>query len=90
LNLKYVFIVKYNIDKLIAFGFIKLIEETTWLSPILVVPKKNGKLKIYVDFKKFNVTTKKDLYLMPFMDEVINTIVGHEFYTFIDGFSRYH
>jgi len=69
---------------------IKLIEETTWLSPIVVVPKKNGKLKIYVDFKKFNVTTKKDLYLMPFMDEVINTIVGHEFDTFIDGFSRYH
>jgi len=27
----------------------------------VVVPKKNGKLKIYVDFKKFNVTTKKTL-----------------------------
>jgi hypothetical protein len=25
----------------------------------VVVPKKNGKLKIYVDFKKFNVTNKK-------------------------------
>jgi hypothetical protein len=56
----------------------------------VVVPKKNGKLKIYVDFKKFNVTTKKGPYMMPFMDEVINTIVGHEFYTSIDGFSRYH
>jgi hypothetical protein len=34
-----------------------------WLSPIVVVPKKNGKLKICVDFKKFNVATKKDPYL---------------------------
>jgi len=60
----------------------KLIEETTWLSPIVIVPKKNGKLKIYVDFKKFNVTTKKNPHPMPFMDEVINTIVGHEFIPF--------
>jgi hypothetical protein len=56
----------------------------------VVVPKKNEKLKIYVDFKTFNVTIKKDPYPMPFMDEVINTIVEHEFYTFIDGFSGYH
>jgi hypothetical protein len=28
--------------------------------------------------------------MLPFMDEVINTIVGHELYTFLDGFSRYH
>jgi hypothetical protein len=30
-------------------------EEATWLPPIVVVPKKNGKLQIYVDFKvEFN------------------------------------
>jgi hypothetical protein len=27
--------------------------------------------------------------LLPFTDEVINTIVGHEVYTFLDGFSKY-
>jgi len=52
----------------------------------MVVPKKNGKLRIYVDSRKFNVITKKDLYSLPFMDDVINTIVGHEVYTFLDGF----
>jgi hypothetical protein len=50
----------------------------------VVIPKKNGKLRIYVDFKKFNTTTK-DPYPLPFMDEVINTIIGHEVYTFLDG-----
>jgi hypothetical protein len=57
---------------------------------MVVVLKKNGKLRIYVDLKKFNVTTKKDLYMLPFIDEVINIITGHEVYTFLDGFSRYH
>jgi hypothetical protein len=56
----------------------------------MVVPKKNGKLKICVDFKKLNGTTKKDLYTLPFINEVINIVVGHEVYTFLNGFSRYH
>jgi hypothetical protein len=56
----------------------------------VVVPKKKGKLKLYVDFKKLNATTKKDPYPLPFMDEVINTIVGHKVYTFLDRFSKYH
>jgi hypothetical protein len=70
--------------------FIKLVEEATWLSPIVVVPKKNGKLKICEDFRKFIIATKKDPYMLPFIDEVINIIIGHEVYTFLDGFSRYH
>jgi hypothetical protein len=56
----------------------------------VVVPKKNGKLRLYVDLKKLNATTKKDPYPLPFMDEVINTTVGHKVYTFLDKFSKYH
>jgi len=90
LNPNYVAIVKHDIDKLFVVDFIKLIEEVTWLLPIVVVHKKNGKLKICVDFKKLNATTKKDPYPLPFIDEVINTIARHEVYTFLDGFFRYH
>jgi hypothetical protein len=43
-----------------------------------------------VDFKKLNVAIKKDPYSLPFTDKVINTIIGHEVYTFLDGYSRYH
>ncbi len=56
----------------------------------MVVPKKNRKLKIYVDFKKLNVETKKDPYPLPFMNEVINIVARHEVYIFLDEFSRYH
>jgi len=84
LNLNYVTTVEHDIDKLFAIGFIKLVEETTWLSPIVVVPKKN-KIEI-----KFNVPIKKNPYLLPFTDEVINFVIEHEVYTFLNGFSRYH
>jgi hypothetical protein len=86
LNPNYVAIVKEDINKLLVVDFIKPIKEATWLSPIVIVPKKNGKLKIYVDFRKLNATTNKDLYLLPFMDEVINTIMCMEFITFWIGF----
>jgi nucleosome binding factor SPN SPT16 subunit len=75
---------------LLAVGFIKPIEETIWLSPIVVMPKKNGKLKIYVDFRKLNVVMKKYPYPLPFINEVINIIARHEVYTFLDGFFGYH
>jgi hypothetical protein len=54
LSLNYVVIVKQNINKLLVVGFVKPVEKTTWLSSIVVVPKKNGKLRICVDFKKLN------------------------------------
>ncbi len=47
-----------------------------------IIPKRNGKLKICIDFKKLNVATKKDPYPIPFIDEMINTVVGYEAHYF--------
>jgi len=90
MNLNYAIVVKQDLDKLLAIGFITLVEEATWLLAIVVVPKKNGKLQIYVDFCKLNVATKKDPYLLPFTKEVLDMVVGHEMFFFLDGFLGYH
>jgi hypothetical protein len=71
LNPNYVAIVKHGIDKLLTTDFIKLVEEATWLSLIIVVSKKNGKLKIYVGFRKLNAATKKDPYSLPFIERLL-------------------
>ncbi len=42
-----------------------------------------------MDFRKLNIATKKDSYPFPFINEVIKIIVGHEVYTFLDGFYGY-
>jgi hypothetical protein len=57
-NPNYATIVKQNIDKLLIASFIQSMEESIWLSSIIIVPKKNGKLIIYVDFIKLITTTK--------------------------------
>jgi hypothetical protein len=72
---------------LLVVRFIQSIkEEATWLSPIVIIPKKNGKQKICIDFRKSNAPTKKDPYPLPFTDEVLNTIVGYEAYSFLNEY----
>jgi hypothetical protein len=90
LNPNYAIVVKQDIDKLLAIGFIEYVEKATWLSPIVILPKKNDKLKISINFRKLNAATKKDPYPLPLTYEVLNKVVGYEAYSFLDGYSRYH
>jgi poly(A) polymerase Pap1 len=87
LNPNYVIAVKQDIDKLLAIRFIEFVEEVKWLSPIIIVPKKNGKLRICIYFKKLNATTKKGPYPLPFTNEALNIILGYEAYSFLNGYS---
>jgi hypothetical protein len=74
LNPNYVTTIKQDIDKLLAVGFIQSIEKATWLSPIIIIPKNNGKLIICIDFRKLNVAIKKDPYPLPFTYEGLNIV----------------
>jgi hypothetical protein len=48
------------------------------------------KLRICVDFRGLNKLTVTDLFPTPFVDEIINEFIGHECYSFTDGFSGYN
>jgi hypothetical protein len=56
----------------------------------VVVPKKNGKLRVCVDYRKLNAATITDAFPLPFTDGVLDTVGGHEMYSFLDGFSGYN
>ena len=62
-------------------------KKAIWLSPIVVVPKKNGKIRVCVDYQKLNVATVTDAFPLPFTDGILDAMVGHEMYSFLDGFS---
>jgi hypothetical protein len=56
----------------------------------MIVPKKNAKLKIYIDFRKLNVATKNDPYPLPFTNEMLNIVARCEAYSIFDGYLGYH
>ena len=64
-------------------------EDLEWVSPRMVVPKKNGKWRICADFKPLNATTKGSHFPLPFQDEILNEVAGYERYTVCNGYSRY-
>lgn len=57
---------------------------------MVIVPKKGGKWRICVDYKALNKVTKKDRQPLPFIDELLDKVAGHQMYSFCDGYSGYH
>jgi hypothetical protein len=90
LNPKYSLLVKEEIEKLLEIGFIYPVPYSEWVSPIVIVPKKNGKIRICQDFRKLNNATKKDYFPLPFTDTILDAVAGQECYSFLDGFSGYN
>ncbi|MCO5588455.1 hypothetical protein L7F22_042411 [Adiantum nelumboides] len=82
--------IKEEIDKLMKVEFIYEIELTDWVSPIVVLPKKNGKLPVCVNLKKVNATTIRDNYPLPITDYVLERVADKQAYSFLDGFSGYN
>lgn len=91
LNPKYKAKVKEELDKMIAARIIELVEESDWVSPMVVQDKKKkGEIRICIDLRKLNDASVHDPFPTPFSDEVLDNVGGPEAYSFIDGFSGYH
>jgi hypothetical protein len=58
-NSIYTTMVKEELNKLLKARFIKLVETTKWVSRVVLVLKKNGKLNVCVNYKILNKVTKK-------------------------------
>jgi hypothetical protein len=67
LNPKYALMVQEDIKKLLECGFIYPIPYSEGVSPIVIVPKKNGKIRICQDYRKLNSVTKKDHFPLPLL-----------------------
>ncbi|MCO5572368.1 hypothetical protein L7F22_026121 [Adiantum nelumboides] len=79
-----------EVNKLLKVGFIYLVTNFEWVSPVVVTPKKDDKWRVCVDYKPLNAATKRDHFPLPFQDEILNEVAGHERYTICDGYSGYY
>jgi hypothetical protein len=83
-------IVKDELQKLLNANFIYSIFDSKWVSPLVIVPKKNGKWRACVDFRELNRTTLRDYFPLPFIDQVFDTLSGKQYFSFLDGYSGYN
>nr|GEW01438.1 DNA-directed DNA polymerase [Tanacetum cinerariifolium] len=45
--------------------------------------------RVCIDYRKLNEATRKDHFLLPFMDQMLERLAGNKYYYFFDGFSGY-
>ncbi|KAM2101230.1 hypothetical protein ACFX1T_028276 [Malus domestica] len=46
--------------------------------------------RVCIDYRKLNATTRKDHFLLPFLDQMLERLAGYSFYCFLDGYSGYN
>ncbi|XP_026436172.1 uncharacterized protein LOC113334038 [Papaver somniferum] len=82
--------VERELKKLKDAGFIKEVKYPTWISNMVIVPKKNGRVRICIDFTNLNKTCPKDIYPLPSIDQLVDDVEGHEELSFMDGYAGYN
>ena len=82
--------VNEEIERLFKAKFIRNITNIQWLKNIVLVMKKNGKLWVCVDFRDLNVSTPKDMYVMPITNMLVDSTANNELLSFMDYFYSYN
>lgn len=76
--------------KLREGGIIKPIIYSTWVSNLVPIIKKNGDIRLCVDFRNLNISSLKDNYPIPNMEAMLQRVIGCELLSMMDGFSGYN
>ena len=63
--------------------------DSPWSAPLLLAPKKDGALRVCVDYCTLNRVTKKNAYPLPCIDDCYQYLVGAKFFTTLDLRSGY-
>ena len=82
--------VKEEIQKQLRVGFLSVVEYPEWLANVVPVPKKDGKVRVCVDFRDLYKASPKDDFPLPHIDMLVDSNAGHPMLSFMDGFSGYN
>ena len=82
--------VKEELQRMEALGVISKIEEPTeWCSPIVVVPKPNGKVRICVDLTKLNTSVCRERHILPSVEQTLAQVGDAKYFSKLDANSGF-
>ena len=82
--------VKVEIQKQWVAGFLVVIHYPQWVANMVVVPKKDGKIWVCVDYRDLNKASLKDGFPLPHIDILVDNTAKNATYSFMDEFSSYN
>ena len=81
--------IKKQIKELLEKGYIRP-SSSPWGAPVLLVEKKDGTLRMVVDYRSLNDVTIKNKYPMPMINDLFDQLVGAKIFSKIDLRSGYY
>ena len=81
--------VRQHIEELLANNIIRR-SMSPWASAVVLVRKKNGKLRMCIDYRALNSRTIKDAYALPRPEDIFDSLHGSKWFSTIDMKSGYH
>lgn len=81
--------VRKHLRELLDAGVIRE-SESPFSSPIVVVKKKNGDIRLCIDYRKLNLQTVKDAYALPNLEESFSALTGSKWFSVLDLKSGYY
>jgi hypothetical protein len=82
--------IKLEVEKLLKAVFIYQVALTDWVSNLVPIDKKQGTIRVCVDYRDINKSCPKDNFPTPFIDQIVDDCVGSEIFSLMDGFSGYN
>ena len=76
-----IFKIKEEVEKQLKAGFLTAITYSDWVTNIVPVPKKDGKVRMCINYKDLNWANPKDNFLLPYIDTLIDNIVTNMCFT---------
>jgi len=80
---------KKLIDQMLSQEVIRK-SSSPWSSPLVLVMKKNGKVRPCVDYRRLNSVTKKDAFPLPRIQDCLDTVAGATLFSTFDLTSGFH
>jgi len=59
-----------------------------WASPVVMMKKKDGSSRFWVDYRKVNSVTKRDSYPLPRIDDALDALIGSKWFSTLDLYQR--
>ena len=81
--------VRNHLQQLLTAGIIRR-SHSPWSSNVVLCRKKDGKLRMCIDFRQLNARTIRDSYALPRSEEILDALGGNKFFTVLDMKSGYH
>ena len=61
-----------------------------WVTNIMLVPKKDGKVRMCMDYRDLNWASPKDNFPLPHIDVLVDNTTNFALFSFMDGFLGYN